>query len=313
MTDVVNPRICAAFDIGTNSVKLLVADLADGVRMLYEETIVTRLGAGMLPNNPRLWESPMHRTIEALRSLAAKATELGAEERTSAVGTAALREAANRDEFVRRLRDACGLNVRVISGEEEARLSFMAVMLDPQWRNRGALMVIDIGGGSTEIITGTVGASAPLQRTSVPMGAVKLTERFIHADPPAVKELAAATTAVNNAFSEVNLPSPGDFTVVGVGGTVTNVAAIARGRFCAPDELHGTVVSQEQIEQVMQLLEGCGLDERKTLPGLDPRRADIIVGGVILLNMALGSTGYGKLEVSTRGLRWGVLYDSFLN
>ncbi len=308
-----NERICAAFDIGTNSVKLLVADLSGGVSVLHEETVVTRLGAGMLANNPRLWESPMHRTIEAVSAMAKTARDYGVDNRISTVGTAALREAANADEFKSRLWEACGLNVKVISGQEEARLSFMAVRLDPRWRHRVGLRVIDIGGGSTEIITGLTDRDQEPHRTSIPIGAVKLTERYMNADPPAVKELAAATAAVEGAFAGIELPAGKDYGLVGVGGTVTNLAAVSMGRFCTPDELHGLSLSHEQIEAELSKLVACTLEERKNVPGLDPRRADIIIAGAILLNYALGSVGCSTLEVSTRGLRWGVLYDSFLN
>ncbi len=306
-------RVCAAFDIGTNSVKLLVADLNDGVSVLHEETVVTRLGAGMLPNNPRLWESPMHRTIEAVSSMVRTARNFGVGNRITTVGTAALREAVNSNEFVDRLKQTCGLDVRIISGQEEARLSFMAVRLDPLWRSRPVLRVIDIGGGSTEIITGTVNEGKEPHRTSIPLGAVRLTERFLKADPPAVKELAAATAAVQTAFDGVVLPDGAGTDLVGVGGTVTNLAAITQGRFCAPEELHGCALSLEQIEAVMSRLVACTLEERKQVPGLDPRRADIIIAGAILLNHTLGCTGSATIEVSTRGLRWGVLYDSFLS
>ena len=153
----------------------------------------------------RLREDAMLRTLAALDQLAqaARAHKVRA---VAAVGTAALRDAENRDDFLRRVRERCGFDIEVIPGEEEARLSYLAVRRDPQWRNVTCLRVIDIGGGSTEVIEGLAGTEQVASRISVNYGAVKLTETFLKSDPPTVTQLEQANKAVLDAFARI--PDP---------------------------------------------------------------------------------------------------------
>ncbi len=304
------PARYACIDVGTNSTKMLVAELGGSPRAVFTLSAVTRLGEGMTPNTPFLREVPIRRTLDALADMADAARQQGASV-TVAVGTAALRDAENRDDFLRRALERTGVAVEVIAGAEEARLSYLAVRRDPVWRGENFLRVIDIGGGSTEIIQGEAGGERIASRISVNLGAVKLTEGFLRSDPVSVTQMAAANAAAAEQFAQVEIALGADALLVGVGGTLTNLAAMQRGRLPEADELNGFRLSSETLSVLCGRLANATLAERKTFPGLDPRRADIILAGAILLTQALAHLGASEVAVSTRGLRWGVLFDRF--
>ncbi len=309
------PAHYACIDVGTNTVKMVIADLDGGGSVrVFEQSNNTRLGEGMQAQTIHLREIPMRRTLDAIVEFARIAQEHDVKD-LAAVGTAALRDADNSPEFVERVKAACGVAIEVIPGEEEARLSYLAVRRDPHWRDKTQLIVIDIGGGSTEIIHGDPNSQGISARISLNVGAVKLTERFLRSDPPNITQLSDANRFVQEELARVeNYPeteSPPTF--VGVGGTLTNLAAMDNnGRTLAPEGLHGYVLSQDALENQISRLATLTIEQRKALPGLDPRRADIILGGAILLSQALARAGSSSVSVSTRGLRWGVLYDRFL-
>ncbi len=302
----------ASIDVGTNSVKLTVADLSGGgARRLVDRSASTRLGEGMQAQAWRLREVPMRRTLDVLADFVANARELRVRQ-IAAVGTAALREAENRAEFLQRVQERCGLTIEVISGEEEARLSYLAVRRDPHWRACGQLLVLDIGGGSTEIIQGDADSDRINSRWSANLGAVKLTERYLKSDPPTVLQLATANQIAAEEFAAMDLrPLDSAARLVGVGGTLTNLAAMEQAGCSDPEALHGYALRADALETTIALLAARTVEERKQLPGLDPARADIILGGAILLSQAMARVGATSLDVSTRGLRWGVLYDRF--
>ncbi len=305
----------AGIDVGSNTVKMIIADLGGGrANRVYEASLQSRLGEGMMAQARRLREVPILRTLDAFDHFLAAVRSYPVRE-TVAIGTAALRDAENRADFLRRVDERCGLKIEIIPGEEEARLSYLAVRRDPQWREVPRLLAIDIGGGSTEVIQGEAHSDRIADRISVNWGAVKLTENFLKSDPPAVAQLAAAHLAASEAFGAV--PLSDNFTqaetrVVGIGGTVSNLAAIQRGGRSATETMHGYKLHADDLEDVLSLLATSTIAERRTFPGLDPRRADIILGGAILLSQALAHLGSLTVEVSTRGLRWGLLYDRFL-
>jgi exopolyphosphatase / guanosine-5'-triphosphate,3'-diphosphate pyrophosphatase len=306
------PRIAAAIDVGTNSVKLLVAALdRNETRRVYETSAVTRLGEAMQAQSLRLREAAMRRTVDALVPMVAAAREHGAAD-IVAVGTAALRDAENREEFLRRVRDRCGLDVEVIPGQEEARLSFMAVRLDAHWRDCEMLVVIDIGGGSTEIIHGRRHTDYVAARVSVNVGAVRVTESYLKSDPPTINQLTEANRAIVHAFAQVEatrISNP--FSVVTVGGTASNLAGMDAGVARNLDDLHGHVLTADRLEQMIDRLAISTVEQRKEIVGLDPRRADIILGGALLLSQAMARIGCTEVSVSMRGLRWGLLFDRF--
>jgi exopolyphosphatase / guanosine-5'-triphosphate,3'-diphosphate pyrophosphatase len=306
-------RRFASIDVGTNTVKMLVADLSgDGATPVFEQSVMARLGEGMQAHGMRLREIPMRRAIDALADFVKNAREAGVEQ-IAAIGTAALRDAENQAEFLQRIEERCGFSIEVISGWEEARLSYLAVRRDRCWRDYSRLLVIDIGGGSTEIVQGETGTDQIAERTSVNLGAVKLTESILRSDPPSITQLAAAQQAAAERFAAVELlPSPEKAQVIGVGGTLTNLGAMDLGGNTTSETLHGHVLSLQKLEGQIALLASRTVAERKEIPGLDPNRADIILGGAILLSQALARLGSPSVDVSTRGLRWGLLYDRFL-
>ncbi|HZT43877.1 MAG TPA: Ppx/GppA phosphatase family protein [Chthonomonadaceae bacterium] len=315
----------ASIDIGTNSVKLLVADL-DGreARPILDRSAITRLGEGMETSLPstfsgrsepaqRLQEPAMRRTLDALEEFMHLARAQGAYA-IAAVGTAALREAANRDEFLRRAQQRCGLDIEVLSGEEEARLTYLAVRRDALWRTAPRLIVLDIGGGSTEIIQGQPYSDAIAACFSLPLGAVRLTETYLRSDPPTITQLSAANEAAARAFAEIAFaPLPGveRWQIVGVGGTLANLGAVDLNGPSSLEALHGHLLTADVIESQVSLFASRTLQQRQRIPGLEPKRADIILGGALLLGQALAKLGSPAIAVSIRGLRWGVLFERF--
>lgn len=309
------PSLYGSIDIGTNSVKMIVADLSNGQAIpIFEQSITTRLGEGMQAQTKRLREVPIRRALETLAQYVVTLKALNVCG-IACVGTAALRDAENADDFIRRAQDETGLTVEVISGEEEARLSFLAVRRDPHWRNLPLLDVIDVGGGSTEVIQGLAGTDRLGARLSVNLGAVKLTESYLKSDPPTVAQLEAANRAAAEGFARVTvLDRPVDSltpSVVGVGGTLTNLASMRMEGMRDLEKLHGFRLTADALEAQISQLSALTVAQRREIPGLSPERADIILGGAILLSQALARIGSPAVDVSTRGLRWGVLYDRF--
>ena len=299
----------AAIDVGSNTVKLIVADsVGDGVfQPVLETAATTRLGEGI--HAKRLREAAIRRTLDALRSFVATCRDHGVE-RLAAVGTSALRDAANRQEFVERAR-ALGVEVEPIAGEEEARLSFQAVRRDPRWSGAASVMVVDIGGGSTEIVWEETAAGGSLRWMSLPLGGVRLTEAALRSDPPTILQMAEANETAERAL-QVFRPHAPNLMAVGVGGTVVNLAAVRHGVADRdPERLHGVRLTSDDIEAQIGMFGGMTVAERQTVPGLDPARADIILGGAIILSQVLHVAGIDAIDVSCRGLRWGVLYDRF--
>jgi exopolyphosphatase/guanosine-5'-triphosphate,3'-diphosphate pyrophosphatase len=293
-------------DVGSNSVKLLLADRDEaGEFTLHREFVqITRLGEGM--HACRLREAAMRRTIEKLQEFLATCQNSGVEG-LAVVGTAALREAANGDEFVERAHDV-GVPLERISGIEEARLSYLAVRLDSHWRSYPLITVIDIGGGSTEIVRG---GGDVAERRSIKLGAVRLTERALHSNPPTIHEIAEASQLAGTLLEEV-LPVTGAGIAVGVGGTFTNLAAVKLGLPGRdPEQIHGMRLTIDDIEKMAERFAGLTTEQRQAIPGIDPGRADIILAGSIILIQTLNRLGLEVCDVSSRGLRWGVLYDRF--
>ncbi len=297
----------AAIDVGSNTVKLTIAERdAEGrFRSRVDTAVTTRLGEGFAGR--RLQEEPMRRTVDQLAEFAAICRRAGVV-RLAAVGTSALRDACNADEFVERAAET-GVRVRVINGAEEARLSFLSVRRDPSWRAADQLLVLDIGGGSTEIITGA--GEEMLRRVSLSLGAVRVTESYLKSDPPTVEELEQAAASVRRALEDGSLPNLAG-AVVGVGGTCTTMAAVhlAQSRFDW-GRIHGAVLDVWDVERQVDYYAGRTVEERKKIVGLPPSRADIILGGALILREALYLLEKERLTISARGLRWGLIYDMF--
>jgi exopolyphosphatase/guanosine-5'-triphosphate,3'-diphosphate pyrophosphatase len=266
----------AAIDIGTNSTRLLVTDVdGDELHDVARRSTVTRLGEGVDARR-LLQEEPMRRTLEAIGGFAREIAELGAE-RTLAVATSAARDAANGGAFLTGVGATYGFETRLLSGDEEAELTRRGVGAVDE-----TTLVLDVGGGSTELILGG-------WRTSLDVGSVRLTERFLHSDPPAHAELEAA-----EAFTARLLPDLELSTAIGVAGTVTQLHEIA-GELTA-----------EIVERELRRLSGMTVAERAAVPGMDPARAPVIVGGAIVVREVIHRYGLAKLDWSERDLLDGV-------
>jgi exopolyphosphatase/guanosine-5'-triphosphate,3'-diphosphate pyrophosphatase len=292
-------------DIGTNSVKLLVAAVnGHPPRVLRERAVITRLGEG-LENRGRFSTRAMSRTLDAVHALVLEARRLGVS-RPVAVGTAAFRSSANRDAFLRRFRVLTGLDMKVLSGAQEAELSFAAATRDLSPGSRVA--VVDVGGGSTEIAWDENGSC---RRISLPLGAVKLTEHYLTTDPIRSGDFQTLVASIRLTLTKAlrkakSLPDR----VVAVGGTAATLAAMQLGlRVHDPSKIHGLRLSRSQLYVWLIVLSLLSVRERIALPGLEAGRADIIVAGAAVLAGILGVLGSTELTVSTRGLRYGLLLE----
>ncbi len=299
----------AAVDVGSNTVKLLIADrlLNGSFQRVLELSSTTRLGEGI--HLRRLREAAIRRTLDALAGFADEIKRLNVDA-VAAVGTSALRDAVNQDDILVRAREL-GIPLEPISGEEEARLSFRAVAADSSIRGADNLLVIDIGGGSTEVIFGDARTANITSRVSLALGAVRLTEAVLHSDPPSVAQVTEARELAEQELQGLD-PVGANYSAIGVGGTFVNLAAMDQGIATRiPDQLHGARLSLGRAEELLTRLAEQTVEQRRSIVGLDPARADIIVGGVIIFCQTLGRLGLEEVAVSCRGLRWGLLYDRF--
>jgi exopolyphosphatase / guanosine-5'-triphosphate,3'-diphosphate pyrophosphatase len=299
----------AAIDVGTNTVLLLVAEeTPSGFSPVAERGAITRLGKGVDATR-RLAPEGMERTLEAVGRFAAEARALGAVG-LAVTATSAARDAQNGAEFLEAAHERAGVEVEILSGEEEARLSYLAVSNDfAAEAGERELVAIDIGGGSTEFIFGH--GSAVRFHTSINIGSVRLTERCIRSDPPSAEDFARLHVQLESALASV--PCPGaNALVVGVAGTVTTLYAVANG--IAPYDaarVHRGWLSREELRRTRARLAAAPLAARRAIPGLQPERADVIVTGAVVLEHALDHLGAAGSRVSDRGLRWGLLAARF--
>jgi exopolyphosphatase/guanosine-5'-triphosphate,3'-diphosphate pyrophosphatase len=295
----------ATIDIGTNTTLLLVASAAGAkVEVLADCAEITRLGRG-IGRQGALDPEAVARTLAALRDYAAIARRHDA--RIAAVGTEALRKAANAATFLDPAAEILGTPVEVIDGEREAALTFRAVAESFPDLGAGQLVVVDIGGGSTEIVIATDGKAG--FRISLPLGSVRLTEAHVHHDPPTSAEQASIAAAIDAAIATVPLPSP-PAAMVGVAGTVTSLAAMALELASYdPARVHGYQLSRADLGRQLARLGAATQAERERMIGLDPRRADVIFAGASILDRIAGAAGMAEVRVSDRGIRWGLLYE----
>jgi exopolyphosphatase / guanosine-5'-triphosphate,3'-diphosphate pyrophosphatase len=320
-------RRVASIDVGTNTVLLLVAERREGRLVpVVERAEITRLGRGVDASG-RLAPDAIAETVRVLASYAEEARRAGAA-RITCVATSAARDAANGEEFFAAARAAAGLVPDVISGEEEARLVYRSAWRDfgpgaPRDDQAGGaqkpsqsprsptLAVLDVGGGSTEFTFGT--GPAPASRTSLQVGAVRLTERHVRTDPPPAAELAAVRAGARAALE--GLPGAArtlghGARLVGVAGTVTTLSAVAQA--LAPYDgtrVHGASLTLDEVEALLARLAALPVHARAALPGMEPKRADVIVAGCAIVLEAMRATGFDRLTVSDRGVRWGLLDD----
>ncbi len=310
--------ILAGIDIGTNTIRLLVVEAGpDSLRELYSDRKITRLGQD-LDRTGVLARKAVERSLTVLGDFGSQARRRGAAH-IAAVGTSAIRNAGNAAEFIAEAKTRTGLDVRVISGGEEARLTLLGVA--SALRGEGAAgredplksaLVIDIGGGSTELIVTSPG-SQPVM-TSIHLGAVYLTERFIKSDPPAQAEITMLRKAVRKELESttaaLRTARPGLF--VGTAGTITTLAAMdQRMREYDPEKINRSRLSRNTINRIVQSLGMSTLAERRQMAGLEPGREDIILAGAVVAQEIMDRYGYAEMLVSDWGLREGIVLDLY--
>jgi exopolyphosphatase/guanosine-5'-triphosphate,3'-diphosphate pyrophosphatase len=299
----------ATIDVGTNTALLLVARVEPSgeIAVLEDRAEITRLGRGIgHAGAGALGVEAIARTLEALRGFAALARAHGA--RIAAVGTEALRRAPNAADFLGPAAQILGAPIEVIDGAREAALTFRAASASfPELTRAGALVVVDIGGGSTEIIVSERGAVR--WSTSLPLGSVRLTEKHVRHDPAEAAEQDAIVREIDAALAAVPWPASGA-TVVGVAGTVTSLAAMALGLATYdPARVHGYDLGLAALDAEIARLGASTQAERERIVGLDPRRADVILAGALILSRIATAAGATGIRVSDRGIRWGLLYE----
>jgi exopolyphosphatase / guanosine-5'-triphosphate,3'-diphosphate pyrophosphatase len=298
----------AVIDVGTNSVKLHVGErhAGDAWRTIVDRAEVTRLGEG-LRESETIQPEPLRRTVEAIVGMVGEARRAGAAE-IAAVATAGMRIARNAEELVEAVRERCGVGVEVISGEQEARLAYLAATSELDV-GQGLLAVFDTGGGSTEFTFGR--ARRVEERFSVDVGAAPLSERFDLAGPVSEEQLRAACDAIAGELDRLDGRRPPS-KLVGMGGALTNLAAVRHhlARYDA-DVVHGTVLDLAEIDRQIDLYRRRTADQRREIVGLQPKRAEVILAGACVVRTVLDKLGCDELTVSDRGLRHGLILERF--
>jgi exopolyphosphatase / guanosine-5'-triphosphate,3'-diphosphate pyrophosphatase len=281
-------------DLGTNSTRLLVAEVDDGhVEEVARHTQITRLGEGV-DERRKLLPLPIARVRNVLADYRRELEELGAE-RVLAIGTSAIRDAENGEAFLGEVEWSYGFATRLLSGSDEAQLTRRGVA---NGRELGDdTLVLDVGGGSTELITAR-------ERTSLDVGSVRLTERHLHSDPPTDEELGAAARAVRD-----ELPFLEPDGAIGVAGTITTLAALELGGY-DPHRVHGYRLSREGVGAQLDRLASLPLAQRRELAGLEPERAPVIVAGAVIVREVLDRYGLAGLEVSERDILHGAALEA---
>jgi exopolyphosphatase / guanosine-5'-triphosphate,3'-diphosphate pyrophosphatase len=281
-------------DLGTNSTRLLVAEVDDGhVEEIARHTQITRLGEGV-DERRKLLPLPIARVRNVLADYRRELEELGAE-RVLAIGTSAIRDAENGEAFLGEVEWSYGFATRLLNGSDEAQLTRRGVA---NGRELGDdTLVLDVGGGSTELITAR-------ERTSLDVGSVRLTERHLHSDPPTDEELEAAARTVRD-----ELPPLEPDGAIGVAGTITTLAALELGGY-DPHRVHGYRLSREGVGAQLDRLASLPLAQRRELAGLEPERAPVIVAGAVIVREVLDRYGLAGLEVSERDILHGAALEA---
>jgi exopolyphosphatase/guanosine-5'-triphosphate,3'-diphosphate pyrophosphatase len=296
----------ATIDIGTNTVLLLIAerDPRGAIVSVIDRATITRLGQGV-DRSRELAPEAVERTLACLSDYAAEIASHGVT-KVDVVGTSAMRDAKSHA-FIDRAREILGVAPRVISGDEEAAFSFAGGLLGLGLS--GSVTAFDIGGGSTEVIVGNTSPSGEVKierRKSVDVGSVRLFERHVHSDPPSDAEMSVVASFARDQLLAIPPSAPGQ-PLVGMAGTVTTIAAIARAVDpYDPARIHGLCLTADEVAATGRRLASLDLVERKRVTGLEPKRADVIPVGAAIMQAVLAWAGANEVIVSDRGLRWGL-------
>ncbi|HEY6365516.1 MAG TPA: Ppx/GppA phosphatase family protein [Candidatus Binatia bacterium] len=298
-------------DIGTNTILCLIAELkSDGSFDIIDDLAeITRLGQGV-DRAGEISPEGEERSLQVLRHYLERCRRLNVEE-IIAVGTSALRDARNSAEVRARFKAQLGFEVRVISGNEEAAYSFLAIQKGLALAGQ-ELLVVDVGGGSTEFIRGN--AAGISQAVSINIGTVRLTEQFLHSDPVRKEECENMIRVIEKELAR--LPDPwlrdggAALTLVGIAGTFTTLSAIERKLLrYAHGEIHGSRLTLSEVRRQVALFQGKTIEERKAIPGLEPKRADVMLAGATLIERIMTAFHSERVIVSDQGVRYGLLHE----
>ena len=295
----------SSIDIGTNTILLLIADVdADSiVRVVHDEQVIARLGKGVDEHHV-INQETFRRAADFLRSYHDTSGKYHSE-KIIAAGTSALRDASNKEEFCEFILRTVGISIEILSGNDEA-----------EWTCRGAVVgidtstenftVLDIGGGSTEIISGI--RNQILKKVSLNIGCVRVTERLLRTSPPTEQEINETRALIRKHLIPIHFVRRGVIHAIGVAGTVTTLAAMRLHLpQYDPQWVHGFELHYDDIRQSFDLLKGMTLDEIRSIPQISAGRADVILAGVIILLEFMDTAGLEKITVSDRGLRYGLI------
>lgn len=297
--------IVSVIDIGSNSIKWIVADrMSRKLKVLREESHSTRL-AGDLIHTGKLGEEAIQKTIEVFEKIREASREYKIEKST-AVATSAVRDAENRKEFTKRAKAILGYSVQILSGNEEAETIFRGVSADPYWKGQD-LFVVDIGGGSAEWIQGLKGKIQ--KRISLPLGCVRVRERFIQGYPVGMKKIKEICSRLEEQLAPVLKQYQFEKRIlIATGGTATCLAAIRQKlKDFDPDRVDHYRVTRDCLEEVLQDFSKKSLKSLLKIPGLPKKRADLMIPGLCVLKVTMDLLGAPELRASTRGLRYGVI------
>ena len=298
----------AVIDIGTNSVKFNISERRDDGTWLtiVDRAEITRLGEG-LEKTGEISSDAMERTVSAICAMVEEARKTDVA-KIAAVGTMGMRTAHNSQQFIDAVEQRCGVKIEVISGDEEGRLAYIAVK-SGLGLAEGSLAIFDTGGGSSQF---TFGHGAVVQeRFSVNVGAVRYTEKYGLSGVVSSDQLQGALSAIAADLKRLDGRASPD-ALVGMGGAITNIAAVKHSLAkYDPNVIQGSVIDRAEVVRQIELYRTKSLDDRRTIIGLQPKRADVILAGVCIVKTVMDKLQKDTLSVSDRGLRHGLLIDRF--
>ena len=299
-----SPERVASIDIGTNTILLLIAEAEHGqLKPLLEQETIVRLGEG-LQKSGSLSPEAMNRGFDTLDQYMEHCRRMGVQ-KIFAAGTSALRDARNSKEFTDSIKEKLNLSIEIISGEEEAQLSFLAVARDIH-ESEKTILVVDVGGGSTEFILGK--GNQIIQWVSLPLGSVRFTEQYLISDPVRENEWDRMEKDIRRLF--VDLPRSGEPPfMVAVGGTATTLTSVELGlKEFSVEKIHHFVLTKESLRNQLSFYRSKTIDERRKIPGLFPNRADVILAGGAIFYFTMEKYECSSTLISCHGIRHGLLY-----
>ena len=298
-------RKFAIFDIGTNSIKCLIAAIDEGkIKTIAELSNISRLGEN-LQKTGKISEKALKRNITVLSDFMQIAKKNQVDE-LYAVSTMVLRTAENSIKFLNQVKEKLNLDIKIISGKKEAELSYLAALNSLNIKEN-EFVIFDIGGGSTEFIF--VKDKTIIKKISINMGAVLLTEKFLASNPVKNEEFHNMLAYIKKSLGEHNFPENID-KLIGIGGTVTALGAVKKKLIkYAPDVIHGSNLRLEEIQRQTDLYLTKNIKERRNIPGLHPERADIILAGVGIISEIIKKFEVHELTICEKGIRHGLLYE----